>query len=415
MKFGEISESEYNEFEKNHPLGIFLQTVNQYHVLNERNWDAKLVALRNDNNQIIAAAVLGSRKLHIGRLYEVTGGPVMNYNDQAVVKTFADEMAKFCRQHGGLILRWIPNLHQAKFDDHGNVLETMNQAAKNNLELAEFQYNEPQKVENGHYSKVALSYEFIKRLNGLNAATLEKSYSKDAQYSVKKAKEFGVTIRKIPYAELEEFHKYTTATAERRGFKDKPLDYYQKSFKAFKDDDKFLFAELDLKQYVILQENEVKTLADRRQQLVEKSEQHLSKHRAAQARELEDQIQHHKKRIVRANKLITRFGQKPVLAGSMFSVQPQEITYLFSFMNDEFRDFFGPYLIQDYMMKLAVERHIPQYNFYGVAGDFSGQDGVLRFKQSFIGNTYEVLGTYTRVVKPITYRFVRLLKRIIGH
>ncbi|BAK20793.1 tRNA-dependent lipid II-Ala--L-alanine ligase [Melissococcus plutonius ATCC 35311] len=92
----------------------------------------------------------------------------------------------------------------------------------------------------------------------------------------------------------------------------------------------------------------------------------------------------------------------------------QEVVYLFSGTLEKYKQFYAPYLIQDEMLHYTVNRQIPQYNFYGISGNFDGSDGVLKFKESFNGYAEKKIGTFQLITKPTKYRLYQLLKKIKG-
>jgi alanine adding enzyme len=409
-----LTEQEFMVFEQAHQLGIFMQTQAQADVLAHRGWTCEYLGVK-ENGEVIAAALVTSRKIFLGKLYEISGGPVLDYENLAVVTFFVAELKKYAKQNGGLLLRIIPNLHDAVYDDEGQLLEKINQKAIENLVKAGATYEESQAVQDNQYSKISLSFEYIKSLKDIHTPQeLLKSYNKNGKYYVKKTEEFGVTYRELAYEELPEFKKFTEETAERIGFEDKNLDYYQRSYKAFGEATKFVVAELDLAKYKQKQLSIAAKLAADVEKLQAQIEQTPNnKKKINRAKELSAQHEQHLKRVKEVDELLTKNPQTIILAGAMFHIQPQEITYMFSFTNEEFKKFYAPYGIQHKMMSLAVEKGIPQYNFFGVKGVFDGSDGVLRFKQSFAGHTYRYLGIFTVPVHPLKNSFANALKTLL--
>lgn len=411
MEFGELNEAEFMTFEQRHPQGTYLQTSWQKQVLSQRGRSTAYVGVFNDQHQVVAAALVSWQKLRIGQLFEIEGGPLMDYRNQVVVKTFTDGLQRFAHQRHGLMIRFIPNLHRRQFNDDGQVVNLSNEDVIESMQRLGFTY---QPMIAG-FSTTLVGYEFAKDLTGLTATSLVKSYEKDAQYGVKKTQQFGIQLRELTYEQLPQFKKYTQATADRLHFHDKSLDYYQRTFKAYGDRVKFIFAELNFETYIANQTVKLTELKEKIRALNDQlAQKPNNRHVKAQLNEFSDQAHQHEKRITEAQQLTDQYGQIAVLSGAMFFIQPQELTYMFSFTNETFKQFYAPYLIQDHMMHLAIAQHIPRYNFFGVAGLFDGSDGVLAFKQSFGGLTEERLGTFTKPVRPVVYHLYEALKKITG-
>lgn len=415
MQFQKLTAAQYAAFEQHHPAGSYMQTTYQQQVLSQRGWTSELMGVVDEHGEVIATELLNSRPLHVGTLFEVSGGPLLDWQNADLVKFLADETIAYAKARRGLVLRWLPNMHTRAFDDDGKVTREFDDAGIRHLQAAGFNYQPSKPVVDGEYSKISLGYEFVKDLSELTETTLFASYTKDAQYAIKKTHQFGVKLRRLAYEDLPEFKKYADATAERRGFTDKSLDYYQKTFKAYGDQVQFIFAELNFADYLQEEAHKREELSQQIATIQRKLAQSpTNKHFKKQLNELNDQDKQHVKRITDASQQREKYGDTAVLAGAMFFTQPQEVSYMFSFTNDEFKRYYAPYLIQDEMLHQAVVAKIPLYNFYGVTGNFDGSDGVLKFKQSFNGETLETAGVFTRPVRPFAYKVVQDLKHLTG-
>jgi alanine adding enzyme len=87
---------------------------------------------------------------------------------------------------------------------------------------------------------------------------------------------------------------------------------------------------------------------------------------------------------------------------------------MFSGMLESFREFSAPFLIQEYMLRLASKRRIARYNFMGINAQDNPEQGVLKFKQNFKGVITQSSGNYELVLKPWIYRLSELLKKVLG-
>lgn len=67
--------------------------------------------------------------------------------------------------------------------------------------------------------------------------------------SCKKAKTFGIKLKKLKRDELSIFKEITSATSDRREYSDKSLDYYQDFYDAFGDNADFMVATLNFQDY----------------------------------------------------------------------------------------------------------------------------------------------------------------------
>lgn len=414
MEFVQLTETQFMEYEQTHALGMFMQTSYQKQLVSKRGWTSEYVGVL-ENNVVVAAGLLNSTNIFLGKLYELSGGPILDYRNSELLQFFIKEVKAYAKKRKGLVLRIIPNLHDAVYDEEGNLVKELNAEAKQNLLQAGARYEQAQPVTDDHYSPVSLSFEFIKTLQEKDEQSLIQSYNKNGKYYLTKTKEFGIHYRELGYEELPLFKQYTAETSARIGFKDKDLAYYQEAYRAYGDQVKYLIAELDLVEY---QSNQQMIIQNITQELTKLEAELVAtpnhKKKKNRAKELKAQIEQHQKRVAEAEEMRTANEQSVIiLAGGMFIIQPQEITYLFSFTNEAFKKFYAPYGIQHKMMLEAIERGIPQYNFYGVKGVFDGSDGVLRFKQSFGGYTYRYLGIFTFIVNPVKEKVANAIKQLL--
>ena len=133
-----------------------------------------------------------------------------------------------------------------------------------------------------------------------------------------------------------------------------------------------------------------------------------------QIRELSSQFDTFTTRQEEAQEFITKYGKKDViLAGSLFIYTPQEAVYLFSGSYPEFNKFYAPALLQEHVMLEALKRGIPFYNLLGITGHFDSSDGVLRFKQNFNGYIVRKMGTFRYYPRPLRYKLLNTIKKIL--
>lgn len=156
------------------------------------------------------------------------------------------------------------------------------------------------------------------------------------KWSIRYARErYGVKIRKLDYDELEKFKKLVEEAGEKHIFQDPSLNYYQEMYKAFGKKVEFLVAE---------RENQV-------------------------------------------------------LAGAMFILYGNEVTYLFSGMRGELKKYGGAHLLQWQMIQEAKKQSFKKYNFYSTRPEPG--NGVYEFKRGFRGEVEEMLGTF---VLPVNFK-----------
>lgn len=231
---------------------------------------------------------------------------------------------------------------------------------------------------------------------------------------VKKAKTFGITLRRLDRSELPLFKEITSATSNRRDYVDKSLDYYQDFYDCFGDACEFMVASLNFQDYLKHLESDQAKLENESRNF-------------AQLLKIIMLLKRNKISCVnyQANQQpLIHVLQKPkhslkiwltnvILAGSLFVYTKQEAVYLFSGSYPEFNKFYAPALLQEYVMLEAIKRGITTYNLLGITGEFDGSDGVLRFKQNYNGYITRKMGTFRYYPHPLKYKLIHNLKNYL--
>lgn len=409
--FTKLTPEEFQAHQAQFTQANFLQTSEMKAVQEKNGWHGEFVGLKNSQGDVVASSLLTHTKLGFGQMYLINGGMMIDRQDSTCLETFLAELTAYTKKNQGLILTIAPNQAKRWLTAQGEELEKVPFDDDVVYQKQGFSIDP---IDSDAYISYGKPF-FIKDLSLLTPDTLRASYTKSAQYSVKKTKDYGIILRELSYEELPKFKKLTEETSERRGFSDKSLAYYQAFFREFGPKAKFVVAEINFTTYAANLEKRANEI----QQTLDEIEAFLvinpkSRKKNNQKREFEDELRTVHVRMEEATQLANETPGDVILAGALFAIEPTEVVYLFSGTYEKYKKFYAPYLIQDYMMQEAITRKIPRYNFYGVDGLYDGSDGVLKFKDSFNGRVEERFGVYTKVVSPVKYKSYQAIKKLIG-
>lgn len=387
----------------------FLQSIQMGELLEKRGATVTYLALKHTET-IQVAALVYSLPMTGGLHMEINSGPI--YSDATYLKEFYKDLQVYAKQHGVLELIVKPYDTFQSFDTNGNPVTEEQQEIIQRLTNLGYCHDGLQIG----YPGGEPDWLYVKDLEGITEENLIRSFSKKGKPLVKKARSFGIQLRRLKRDELSIFKDITATTSKRREYSDKSLEYYEHFYDAFGDRAEFMVATLNFQDYLSqlekTQENLSKKIADFDAALRKSPD---SAQKKKEHKELLHQFETFEVRKAEAHKLIAKYGeQKVVLAGSLFIYMPQESTYLFSGSYTEFNKFYAPALLQEYVMLESIKRGIPVYNFLGIQGIFDGSDGVLRFKQNFNGYIVRKAGTFRYYPSPLKYRIISLIKRILG-
>lgn len=387
----------------------FLQSIQMGELLEKRGATVTYLALKHTET-IQVAALVYSLPMTGGLHMEINSGPI--YSDATYLKEFYKDLQVYAKQHGALELIVKPYDTFQSFDTNGNPVTEEQQEIIQRLTNLGYCHDGLQIG----YPGGEPDWLYVKDLEGITEENLIRSFSKKGKPLVKKARSFGIQLRRLKRDELSIFKDITATTSKRREYSDKSLEYYEHFYDAFGDRAEFMVATLNFQDYLSqlekTQENLSKKIADFDAALRKSPD---SAQKKKEHKELLHQFETFEVRKSEAHKLIAKYGeQKVVLAGSLFIYMPQESTYLFSGSYTEFNKFYAPALLQEYVMLESIKRGIPVYNFLGIQGIFDGSDGVLRFKQNFNGYIVRKAGTFRYYPFPLKYRIICLIKRMLG-
>ena len=341
---------------------------------------------------------------------EINSGPL--YQEEAMLEPFYATLKDYAKENGAIELVIKPYDTYQTFDSDGNPTSEEQTHFMDTLKKLGYQHDG---LTTG-YPGGEGDWHYVKDMEGITEKNLLKSFSKKGKPLVKKAKSFGIELKRLNRDELQLFKDITSSTSDRRDYQDKTLDYYQTFYDSFGDNADFMIATLNFHHYYTNLEKDQGKLA----QKIEKLQKDLevnpnSEKKQNQLREFSSQFDTFEVRKKDAKEYIEKYGdQDVILAGSLFVYMPQESTYLFSGSYTEFNKFYAPAVLQEYMMLETIKRGIPRYNFLGIQGIFDGSDGVLRFKQNFNGYIVRKMGTFRYYPSPLKYKMISLIKKLLG-
>ncbi|MCQ8261423.1 aminoacyltransferase [Streptococcus suis] len=393
-----IDQAEFQFFEQSPQMALLLE---------KRGYDVKIVGYEVAGD-IKVSGILFSTPIAGGLHMELHNGPI--FTDRTYLKDFYQALQIFARQNNAIELKVKPYLTYQQFDTDGSPIAEPDSTVITDLTSIGYEHHG---LQTGYKSG---DWYYIKDLTGLTQDTLFKSFSKKGKPLVKKAKTFGMKIKKLERNQLSLFKEITSATSNRREFDDKPLEYYEYLYDSFGEKAEFLVVTLNFQDYWQNLSRDQEKLKEKIDRLASDLEHNPnSEKKQNQHRELSSQYDTFEVRKQEAQEFINRYGQKDVhLCASLFVYLDKEAYYLHSGSYPEFNKFYAPAILQEHVMLEAIKRGITSYNFLGIMGIFDGSDGVLRFKQNFNGYIEHKPGIFMYYPKPIKFKFYRFIKKLLG-
>lgn len=418
MKLEQIDETEYQVFVDRHPLGNFLQAAALGKRREEEGWQYELLGVRNSKGDLLATALLFSWTVTGGyKEYECLEGPLLDYDNHTLFQNFLSLIKEYTRDRRGIRLLIQPPILMHRRDEDAQIVEEnvshtamqalsqmgfrqMDTAGKTDLQLRYGQW---------FFAKDMTHYQTYEQL-------LDELGPK-VRNQIKVAQKYGVAVQDVTQEEnLDEFIQVLLETGERRSFNARTSAYYRSVFRHFtREQAKFSMAYLDIDVYTRSLTEHIAALAKEKEaveKLVAKD-----KKVAGRLKEIDSQLAAYKKREAETPQLRAAAGRdgKLILSAAIFMHVGQELVYFLSGSRTGFGQFNGPYALQAYALKYAIERRIPRYNFYLTNGNFNGhaeQESVYQFKKKFGGVVEEQIGSYVYVPRPFVFGCMELVRNI---
>ena len=383
MKFKAITEKEYQKFWNKHPQKTFLSSIEIGKLRKQNGFGVDFLGVF-EGDELVAAAMLTSKVRRFNKKdFYCPRGPLMDYNNKALVDYFVEKLKDFAKKNDGYALRIDPYVIKQQRDINGDVVEggEDNLNAIDSLKALGFK-----KVPVARREQVA--WMFSLDLEGKTEEQIMKDMSASTRQRVRRTERIGIDIRELKKDELGAFQDILDETAERKSFHSRDLKYHQDMFDLFGDQIKFFITSLDLDKYS-------KTL---HAELDEKNDQLKKAKKDGEKKNIEKDIVSLNLKLKEAEEIREKSGKKVInLSSSMFILMQPEVIYLESGNYNQYMKFNAQYLIQWELIKYGIKHGFKKHNFYGIPDEINTHPkdyGIYEFKKGFNGYVEELIGEY---------------------
>lgn len=430
MELIELTEEEFKSFADKHPQISFHQTNEWGHLKENNGWKMHLVGLKDENNNVLAGALLLSKNTPIKRkMFYSPRGFLIDYSNYELLKEFTDKIKKYVKKEKGFFIKIDPYIDYKERDINGNIVEN----GIDNTEL----FNNLTKLGYKHFGFNLMQdtlqprWIFITKTKDTTVEEIMKNMDSKTRQILRKNERDLIKCREISYDELPKFKDIMQHTGDRRDFIDRSLKYYQDMYNSLAPSGilKILIAELNTTELINELNNEInnyKKEIDDRQKLHDKDPSKMNENKfISKQKETENNIERINKRLEKIIKLKEENGEIITLGGILFLIYGKEVLSLVGGSYSKFMEFQSAYTVHFAGMKYAIENNFDRYNFYGITGNFNENNplyGLYSFKRDFGGQVVELIGEFDLVInKPlyylykITYKVYRTFKNIKNH
>ena len=414
MKFVELTSAEYACFVEESNKRCFVNGNASYELYKKRNFDTYLVGVKEEDTIVCACMLVKMpvmRKFHY--LYAVRG-PLVDDHRLDVLEVFTNGLKEYAKNKGAIFVVSDPNVVYQVRDSQGQIVDDEKQdMVIRNMETCGFKHK-GLSVGYGHNMQW-FRFMYVMHIEGRNESSLMKEFGSRAKRSIKKGLKLGVEVRELQQDELNLFYDILSHTCERNEFENRSFAYYQMKKECYQDKCKVLYAYLDLPKIIHDIEDDIMNMHKQLADIAKQEEKQNTTRFEKKKKELLDTISSENDRLMEMHQLQQEKGDVIPLASSLFVIDHDEVVYEIGGSYADYYKYCAQYLVQWEMMKQAMDIGLKRYNFLGVSGDFTGEDGVLAFKQNFPGVVEEMVGDFELPVNPLLYSLYKLYVKIRGH
>lgn len=383
MKFlTDINNEKYTEFIKSHKHGNMMQAIEWSSIKN--TWGAVRVAVSDDEDNIIAAAQVLTRK----GLWYVPRGPILDYNNKELLGFFLTNLKKFAKtKQAKLVKLDIPVA--VKDEKLANFKDV--DVDRSNDELIKT-------FKSYGYNHKGFSLDMSSTIQPrFNTVTkLEKPipdlFSKDTRRLIRDADKKFVEVRRCGKENLDDFLFALACTEKRKNISLRGREYFENLLDTFGDNALLYISYINV-------EKALKECHNRKENL-EKEIEELGEKSPKKKRTLEEQVAGTDKLIALFNGLeIEDKSKDQVISAAITVAYGNHAEIIYAGMNEDFAKLPAQYKVFSDTMKKAQEMGISEVSMGGIEGSLN--DSLLGFKSKFSPNIVEYYGEFDLVISHV--------------
>lgn len=383
MKFlTDINNEKYTEFIKSHKHGNMMQAIEWSAIKN--TWGAVRVAVSDDEDNIIAAAQVLTRK----GLWYVPRGPILDYNNKELLGFFLTNLKKFAKTKQAKLVKL--DIPIAVKDEKLASFKDVDVDRSNDELIKTFK--------SYGYNHKGFSLDMSSTIQPrFNTVTkLEQPvpdlFSKDTRRLIRDADKKFVEVRRCGKENLDDFLFALACTEKRKNISLRGREYFENLLDTFGDNALLYISYINVEKAL----NE----CHNRKENLEKEIEELGEKSPKKKRTLEEQVAGTDKLITLFNGLeIEDKSKDQVISAAITIAYGNHAEIIYAGMNEDFAKLPAQYKVFSDTMKKAQEMGISEVSMGGIEGSLN--DSLLGFKSKFSPNIVEYYGEFDLVISHV--------------
>lgn len=407
----EVKKEEFNDITKTFDNALFYQTSGWGVLKSHTNWKALHLAYKKDD-EIVGAALVLLKKMPIFNSYMAycPRGFLTNYDDIELVEAFSNELLSYLKNKNVFEFIMDPYVLLNHRDLNGEIIDDGYDKHPLVDRLISLGYKHT--GYNKFYENLQPRWLFRLSLKNKTIEEITKGYSKEAIRRSKRKEFLGINVRELKESEVDVFKRLMSDTAKRRGFIDRPLEYYKQMYDALHDSGilRYMATEIDVDKCRTNVNEELEKINARIAKLKRFEDKNVN-----QLKEENIRLTSNQKILSVLDDLEKNRGKiVPLSVGCLLSYS-KEAVFLLAGNDEEYLQHFSTsYVIVTELIKMCKAEGYDYYNFYGITGDFNPDGeyyGLYTYKKQYGGEVMELIGQFEYTLnKPMKSLYDILLK-----
>ncbi|UBH08724.1 aminoacyltransferase [Macrococcus armenti] len=395
MKFCELQPSEFESF-VNENFSHYTQSRIHFDYKHEHDEPVYLVGVK-EGDEVLAACLLNSAPaFKFFNYFYSHRGPVMDYNNKALVDLFYTELKQYLKARNGLFALVDPHIVMNYRDSDGNITEEKD--VKGFIEQLQGLGYKHRGFPVGYSNDSQARFLSVLNIEDKSEDELLREMEYKTRRNINKTYEMGVRLRDLSIDETDKFFELFKMAEDKHGFSFRDFDYFVKMQQIYKDQCRLVLSYIDLDEHLDILRNTLNQKEEEyNKEKLKLDENPDFRKLRNKVEQLEKAVDKDKKKIKEIEALRQSDGKILHLASALYIHNEHELYYLSSGSNPKYNQFMGPYNMMFEMIKYAKNLNLKTYNFYGVTGVFTedAEDyGVLKFKKGFNAHVEEYIGDF---------------------
>ncbi len=397
MKIINLTDVQFDEYSKNHPLHTYFQTSAYAKVMNKCGYGIKFWGFMEKDNMIGAAMILCGKLFANYKYAYSPRGMLINYVNEEEVRIITSAVKNSLAHEGFVFLKIDPPIMDYKHDQDGNVIAKANVSSHQIL----LKNNYTHFGNNLFFETLKPRWNAIINLSEEKPTVLD-SFNKSTRNKIKKATSRGIDVTKLDVNSLPRFYNFVAKKHYRR------INYYSDMCAFFGDNFEMYVAQLDTNSYL----KSVQKIYDKGQAENEELNykiQTIPNNSDLITRKMESDkiINANKEELKKATDLLAKFPDMLDIGAIAIIKTPKVIYLLIDGFDKSYSLIYPSFYLKWFIIDKYVSLGYKVFNLNGISGEFNKINkfsGLTDMKLGFNAEVCEYIGEYDLIINPTIYK-----------